>query len=145
MKLQQHLLNDYLRTEFENFSHRAVLALGLLISIKHNPISDLNQEKKDALDTAIKDVEEIISITNKETQISLFVLDRNIAPQDFSKTATIQKINFERKKKIKDTMRVQLNSDQIQDLLCNASLQIHKIVMTQISGFSDQMFLENSW
>lgn len=142
MKLQQYLLNYYLHIPYEDFSHKAVSALGILTSIKYNPLSELDKEQIKLLDDSINRIQEIIAITNKDTQVSLFILDRNIAPQDFSKNPVNFVINFKRIKKVRDSEDIRLSADQIQKILCEATLEINQILMRQIAGFSDQMFLD---
>lgn len=142
MKLQQYLLNDYLRIEFESFSHKAVAALGILTSIKHNPLSEMQPKEMQALEATIQKVQTIIDVTRDDIQISLFILDRNIIPQDFSKTQTNYATKFTRKKKVKDESTMTLSQDQIQALLCQATMEIHILLMAQIAGFSEQMFFD---
>lgn len=143
MKLQQYLLNHYLHIPFEDFSHKAVVALGILTSIKYNPLSDTDDKQKKELDDAINKVKKIIEITNEDTQINLFILDRNISPQDFSKTPTLHIINFKRIKPVKGQDKIQMSSDQIQKALCEAIMEINTLLMKEIAGFSDQMFLDD--
>lgn len=142
MKLQQYLLNDYLHIPFENFSHKAVAAVGILTTINNSPLSDLSKIQKEEIVKSIEKVKEIISSTRKDIQVSLFVLDRNIIPQDIAKSSTNYMTKFARDKNVKDNSTIQLNQDQIQKLLCEAQMEIHEILMRQVSGFSEQMFFD---
>ena len=142
MKLQQYLLNDYLHTPYEEFSAKAVTAKGILISIQHNPLSELGPEQKSALEKSITRMEEIIRVVRDDVQVSLFVLDRNVTPQDHLKSTTILKFTFARLKPVKNEQNITLDTNQIQGLLYNAIMEIHDILMKEIAGFSEQMFYE---
>jgi len=145
MKLQQYLLNHYLHVPFEEFSHKAVSALGILVSIKHNPMSqDSGNSNQKDIDAAITRVREIIAITDKKIEVSLYILDRNIAPQDFTKNPTLHIIKFTRNKKVNDSENITMNSDQIQQALCKAIEEINEILMKCIAGFSEQMFFDEA-
>lgn len=144
MKLQQYLLNHYLHIPFEQFSNRAVAAKGLLITIRNNPLSDLTYDDEKALDKAIKTVTDIIDMTEEKIQVSLFVLDRNVSPQDFSKTPVFYTTKFERKKKVNDETTISMSADQIQRALCEAAMKINDTLMTEISRFSEQIIFDGN-
>ncbi len=146
MKLQQYLLNNYLNVDFENFSQKAVLAHGILKSIKHNPnrySTKEDAEKVDPVAEAIKVIEKIIEETHDDLHISLFVLDKNILPQDKLKTGENLTINFKYKNPYRGKNTLSMTQDQIQHHLCTASLKIHEILMEHIAAFSEQMFFES--
>lgn len=139
MRLQQYLLHNYLHIPYEEFSHKAMSGLGILTSIKYNTLSDMSDEQKKDLDKSIEIVRKIIEHTKDNVQVNLFILDRNIAPQDFSKTAVNRITNFTRIQKVGNSDSISLSSDQIQKLLCEATLEIDQIVMRQIARYSEQM------
>lgn len=138
MKLQQYLLHHYLNTEFEDFSHRSVSALGILLTIKNSPFGA--GDKK--VEEAINEIKDIVKRTDKETDVSLFVLDRNIVPQNVAKGVEY-KTTFTRNTKRDTGQTITLGQDEIQRRLCNALMRIHEIVMEQIAGYSEQINMES--
>jgi len=142
MKLQQYLINNYLHIPYEDFSHRASAARGILITLRNNPISQLSQSQQQDIEKAIKRISDIIDITSPKLQVSLFILDRNISPQDFSKNPVTHNVNFRRAKQLGDSRHVKLTTNEIQNYLCYALLQIEEILMEQIAKLSDQFIFE---
>lgn len=142
MKLQQYLLNHYLHIPYEEFSYKASSALGILISIENNALNELSDDKKKKLKEDIEKVKEIIESTRKDIHVSMFVLDRNIAPQDFSRNPTNHVFTFPMRKVINDKDKIQLSQDNIQRLLCEATMEINNILMKQLAGFSEQMYFD---
>lgn len=142
MKLQQYLINNYLHIPYEDFSHRATAARGILLTLRGNPISQLTEEQKKDLERAIKNISDIIDTTDKKLQVSLFVLDRNVAPQDFSKTPVTYNTTFKRVRAVGDSQFIKLTTDEIQNYLCYALLRIEEILMQEIAKLSDQFIFE---
>jgi len=144
MKLQQYLINNYLHIPFEDFSHRAVAALGILTSIQNNQISEMTEERRKAIGESINKIKNIIEVTDPKLQVSLFVLDRNIAPQDFSKQAVNHNLSFTRKRPIGDQKYAKLTMDEVQNYLCYALMEINEILMKECGKVSDQFIFEES-
>jgi hypothetical protein len=142
MKLQQYLINNYLHIPYEDFSHRATAARGILLTLKGNPISQLTPQQKNEIEAAIMKITEIIDTTEKKLQVSLFVLDRNITPQDFSKTPVTYNTTFKRVRAVGDSRFVKLTADEIQNYLCYALLRIEEILMNEIAKLSDQFIFD---
>lgn len=145
MKLQQYLLNNYLHIPFEDFSHRIVSALGILESIKENPMSMSQQPNdKKPIDDAIEKVNQIIMETNPKIKISLFILDRNILPQDQMKEAQNLTIKFSYEKAVNGQQSITLKQNEIQNYLCIASKEVHSILMRHIAKYSEEMFFDSA-
>lgn len=144
MKLQQYLLTYYLHIPFEDFSHRAVAALGILKSIERNTNSEMRKEDRERITKAIEKIRHICEVTDDKTNISLFVLDRNVTPQDLVKNPANIYITFTRAPRFGGTT-LKLNADQIQDLLCNAMIEINDIVMASVAPYSEQIMVTDDF
>ena len=127
------VLAQYLRTPFEQFTDKFILAMGFF-------------QLFDKTDN--KDIEELKCIekwTTEETRVSLYKLDRAVNPTKGEFSQGQHSKRFERDVK-GDTKKkeIKLTEDQMQQRLCIAIRRVHEIVMKYLKDYKIEMAMGDS-
>ena len=140
MQYISYLVQQYYSTPFQNFTERLACAVSIFEAIKEKETS---QKFKD-------DYARIIWIgenTHEKVMVSLFKLDRHVNPSNKEFCSISNKIRFNKNGNFDDEddvgrPRITMTEDTIQYYLCNALIEINKIVASNVKPYSDEFKLD---
>jgi len=112
----------YMRTPFEDFTSKYILAVGLFQLID-------NFKEKD-----LETLKEIETFTNDKIKVSIYKLDRVVNPTKGNFEITERKFSFIREV-IDGNRTIELTESQIQQHLCKAIRIVHEIVLRNMKDY----------
>ena len=112
----------YMRTNFEDFTSKYILARGLF-----ELIDNFKQEDLDELEVIEK-------YTHIKLKVSLYKLDRVVNPSKGEFNTSERKFQFNREV-IEGKRTIELTESQIQEYLCNAIRRVHNIVLKNMKDY----------
>jgi len=115
---------QYLRTPFETFTDKYILARGIFQAL----------DKKEYSEKDFKELEMIELWTDEKTKVSLYKLDRVVNPSKGDFTVTDHKFTFKREIKTGNPS-VTITENEIQNRLCIAIRRVHDIVMRTLKDY----------
>jgi hypothetical protein len=132
MMLVSYMIQHYFATPYQMFTEKIITAYGLLNAVDGVPDDDLSR------------IRYIMEYTDKDVKVSLWKLDRCINPTKGDFMANNRKLRFQRvDSTIEDVERgtdiIELNEDQIQYYLCKAITELHRIVVTNIKDYKEEI------
>jgi len=141
MQYISYLVQQYYSTPFQNFTERLGCAVSIFEAIKEKETSDKFKE----------DYARIIWIgenTHEKVMVSLFKLDRHVNPSNKEFTSSTNKLRFLKNGNYDDDddvigrPKITMSEDTIQYYLCNALIEINKIVASNVKPYSDEFKLD---
>jgi len=120
---------QYLRTPFEDFTAKYILARGIFQLLD-------NLDKED-----IVELKEIERYTSPEVRVSLYKLDRAVNPTKGEFKTVAKKFEFNMDYE-NNPGKITLTDDEIQNILCVAIRRIHEIIMKVMKSYKVEQSMD---